>query len=141
MPGEISPELARQLRKEKVQYMPAYVPLTNYVVSKSYSSTHPGVDMVAPLGTPVMATADGIVKETGEDSIYGKYVLLGHGKDYTSFYGHLSRIAITQGEQVTKGTIIGYLGATGQASAPHLHFELTYKDKKDDPAKILRLKP
>ncbi len=136
----LSPELASQLKKEKVQYVPTELPITNYVISKGFDLTHTGVDLVAPLGTPVLATADGVVKDAGEDSIYGKYVLLEHGKDYTSFYGHLRRITKTKGEKVLKGTHVGYLGGTGQVSAPHLHFEITYKGEKVDPAKILRLK-
>jgi murein DD-endopeptidase MepM/ murein hydrolase activator NlpD len=136
----LSPELAKQLKKEKVSFVPSQVPLVNYVISKGFSLTHTGIDLVAPLGTPVLATADGIVKESGEDSIYGKYVLIEHGKDYTSFYGHLSRVIKTKGDSVTRGAFIGYLGATGQVTAPHLHFEISYKGNKVDPAKILHLK-
>ena len=136
----LPPELADQLKKEKVQYMPAQAPLVNYVISKGFDLNHTGIDLVAPLGTPVSATADGLIKEVGNDSIYGKYVLIKHGTDYTSFYGHLSRIVKTVGEKVTKGDYIGYLGATGQVSAPHLHFEISYKGEKVDPVKILHLK-
>jgi murein DD-endopeptidase MepM/ murein hydrolase activator NlpD len=136
----LPPELANQLKKEKVQYVPAQAPLANYVISKGFDLNHTGVDLVAPLGTPVSATADGLIKEVGNDSIYGKYVLIEHGTDYTSFYGHLSRIIKTEGTKVTKGDFIGYLGATGQVSAPHLHFEISYKGEKVDPVKILHLK-
>jgi murein DD-endopeptidase MepM/ murein hydrolase activator NlpD len=136
----LSPELANQLKNEKIQYTPAQAPLVNYVISKGFNLIHTGVDLVAPLGTPVSATADGLIKDVGEDSIYGKYVLIQHGPDYTSFYGHLSRTIKTKGDKVTKGNFIGYLGATGQVSAPHLHFEIIYKGEKVDPAKILRLK-
>jgi murein DD-endopeptidase MepM/ murein hydrolase activator NlpD len=136
----LSPELANQLKKEKVQYVPSQAPLVNYVISKGFDLNHTGVDLVAPLGAPVSATADGMIKEVGNDSIYGKYVLIEHGTDYTSFYGHLSRIIKTEGTKVTKGDFIGYLGATGQVSAPHLHFEISYKGEKVDPVKILHLK-
>lgn len=136
----LSPELANQLKKEKVQYVPAQAPLVNYVISKGFNLNHTGVDLVAPLGTPVSATADGLIKEVGNDSIYGKYVLIEHGTDYTSFYSHLSRIIKPEGSKVAKGDFIGYLGATGQVSAPHLHFEISYKGEKVDPVKILHLK-
>lgn len=136
----LPPELANQLKKEKVQYLPAQAPLVNFVISKGFDSNHTGVDLVAPLGTPVSATADGVIKEVGNDSIYGKYVLIEHGSDYKSFYGHLSRIIKNEGKKVTKGDFIGYLGATGKVSAPHLHFEISYKGEKVDPVKILHLK-
>jgi murein DD-endopeptidase MepM/ murein hydrolase activator NlpD len=136
----LSSELANQLKKEKVQYLPGQAPLVNYVISKGFDVNHTGVDLVAPLGTPVSATADGVIKEVGEDSIYGKYVLIEHGSDYTSFYAHLSRIIKSEGTKVVKGDFIGYLGATGKVSAPHLHFEISYKGEKVDPVKILHLK-
>uniref|UniRef100_A0A7C6E9C1 M23ase beta-sheet core domain-containing protein n=1 Tax=candidate division WOR-3 bacterium TaxID=2052148 RepID=A0A7C6E9C1_UNCW3 len=136
----LSPELANQLTKEKIQYIPAQSPLTSYVISKGFDSTHPGVDLVAPLGTPVQTTADGIIKETGEDSIYGKYVIIEHGMDYTSFYGHLRRTIKNKGDKVKRGDFIGYLGASGKVTAPHLHFEITYKGKKIDPVSFLHLK-
>lgn len=135
----LSPELANQLIKENVQYIPVQSPLARYVVSKGFDPTHRGIDLVAPLGTPVAATCDGVVKEVGEDSIYGKYVLIEHGTDYTSFYGHLRRAIRNKGDKVKQGDFIGYLGRTGQVSAPHLHFEITYKGKKIDPSSILRL--
>lgn len=136
----ISPELANQLKNERIRYIPSQPPLSNYVISRRFDSTHTGIDLVAPLGTPVSATADGIIKEVGEDTIYGKYVLIEHGSDYTSFYGHLRRIIKNKGDTVAKGDFIGYLGETGMVSAPHLHFEITYQGKKIDPAKLLRLK-
>jgi len=131
--------LTSQAKKTKFHFIPIQIPLSNYVVSKGFSITHQGIDLVASLGSKVLATADGIIKKTGDDSVYGKYVLMQHGKDYTSFYGHLSRATKSRGDTVERGTVIGYLGATGRVSAPHLHFEITYKGEKVDPAKILKL--
>ncbi len=136
----ISPELAKQLKREEIQYIPTQSPLVKYVISKEFSENHTGVDLVASTGTPILATAEGVVKETGEDSVYGKYILIEHGKDYTSFYGHLNRVTKRKGNKVTRGGFVGYLGSTGRVSAPHLHFEITYKGEKVDPVQLLRLK-
>ncbi|MEO0093801.1 MAG: peptidoglycan DD-metalloendopeptidase family protein [candidate division WOR-3 bacterium] len=138
--AQLPPELTKQLAEEKVQYIPAQPPLVNYLISREFDSKHQGVDLVAPLGTPIAATADGVIKTVGEDSIYGKYIVIEHGSDYTSFYGHLRRAIRHQGEKVKKGDFIGYLGATGQVTAPHLHFEISYKGKRVDPASLLRLR-
>jgi murein DD-endopeptidase MepM/ murein hydrolase activator NlpD len=86
---------------------------------------HKGVDYAAPTGTPVRATGDGKVIFHGWKGGYGKVVMLQHGNKYTTVYGHLSRFASTAkaGSRVKQGQVIGYVGSTGLATGPHLHYE------------------
>jgi murein DD-endopeptidase MepM/ murein hydrolase activator NlpD len=86
---------------------------------------HKGVDYAAPTGTPVRATGDGKVIFRGWKGGYGKVVMLQHGSKYTTVYGHMSRFARTakSGSRVKQGQVIGYVGMTGLATGPHLHYE------------------
>jgi murein DD-endopeptidase MepM/ murein hydrolase activator NlpD len=86
---------------------------------------HRGVDYAAPTGTPIMAAGDGRVIASGSQSGYGNTVVLQHGGNVTTLYAHMSRIAprARVGNRVRQGEIIGYVGATGLATAPHLHYE------------------
>jgi murein DD-endopeptidase MepM/ murein hydrolase activator NlpD len=96
---------------------------------------HHGVDFAAPPGTPVAAVADGRVTRAGWHGGYGRYVRIRHDGVYGSGYAHLSRIPaeIRPGAVVQKGQVIGYVGSTGQATGPHLHFEMYRHDRYIDP--------
>jgi len=87
--------------------------------------SHKGVDYAAPRGTPVKATGNGKVVFRGKKGGYGNVIFLRHGGKYTTVYGHLSRFAkgIKQGSKVKQGQVIGYVGSTGLATGPHLHYE------------------
>lgn len=86
---------------------------------------HQGVDYAAPTGTPIMAAGDGRVVSAGVNGGYGKAVVLQHGSNVTTLYAHMSRIApgMRAGRRVSQGEVIGYVGMTGLASGPHLHYE------------------
>ena len=86
---------------------------------------HKGVDYAAPIGTPVKATGDGIVAFAGTKGGYGRAIILRHGEKYSTLYGHLSKYAggIRAGNRVKQGQIIGYVGMSGLATGPHLHYE------------------
>lgn len=86
--------------------------------------SHKGVDLAAPTGTPVYATADGIVGRANWFSSYGLYVRIDHGADLETRYAHMSKLAVAAGERVKKGDIIGYVGSTGRSTGPHLHYEV-----------------
>ncbi len=99
---------------------------------------HYGIDYAAPAGTPVQAIGDGKVVYAGWREGYGKFVQIKHNSNYQSTYGHLSRYGkkIKKNRTVTQGQIIGYVGATGLATGPHLDFRLLYKGRFVDPLKI-----
>ena len=92
---------------------------------------HTGVDFAAKRGTPVRAVGDGVISLADWNGLYGKMVEIQHDSTYTTRYAHLDRFAegIRNGTAITKGQIIGYVGSTGRATGPHLHFEL-YKDQQ-----------
>lgn len=91
-----------------------------------YSKMHKGKDFGAPIGTPIYAASDGLIEQMGPFSSYGNYVRLRHGNQMETAYGHMSRFAkgLHAGMRVAQGEVIGYVGATGRATGPHLHFEI-----------------
>ncbi len=96
---------------------------------------HRGIDYAAPTGTPVRAVADAIVAYAGWQGGYGNIVILNHQKPYSTAYGHLSRFAagVKPGKRVNQGDVIGYVGATGLATGPHLHYEFRVAGVQQDP--------
>lgn len=86
---------------------------------------HAGMDFSASVGTPVFATADGVVdRADAAASGYGNHIVIQHGYGYETLYGHLSRYNCKPGKKVKRGDIIGYVGSTGRSQAPHLHYEV-----------------
>ncbi|MGE5518362.1 MAG: M23 family metallopeptidase [Candidatus Dadabacteria bacterium] len=95
---------------------------------------HAGLDFAAPQGTPIYATADGVVKEAGPSSGgYGNNVIINHGYGYESLYGHMYRIKTRAGKSVKRGEIIGYVGSTGKSTGPHCHYEVHKYGQRLDP--------
>jgi murein DD-endopeptidase MepM/ murein hydrolase activator NlpD len=99
---------------------------------------HAGIDIDAPLGTPVRAAADGDVIAATTATGYGREVVLDHGHGLSTLYGHLSSIAVLSGQHVTRGEVIGYVGQTGRATGPHLHYEVRVHNVPVNPHKFLR---
>src|SRR5208282_5768136 len=99
---------------------------------------HSGIDIDAPYGTPVRAAADGDVTGAATASGYGKEIVLDHGHDLSTIYGHLSEIAVVPGQHVTRGQVIGYVGQSGRATGPHLHYEVRVHNVPVNPHKYLR---
>ena len=83
---------------------------------------HAGIDIRATSGTPVLAAADGLVLRTGTQAFAGRLIVLAHDVDLVTVYYHLSAIEVTPGQAVRRGAVIGRVGASGNATAPHLHF-------------------
>jgi murein DD-endopeptidase MepM/ murein hydrolase activator NlpD len=98
---------------------------------------HPGLDIASARDTPIVAAAAGRVVRAGEDPHLGNYVEIEHGLGYLTVYGHCSRLAVGPGTRVETGQIIGYMGATGQASATHLHFEVWHQGEAIDPRSVI----
>ena len=99
----------------------------------SGGSSHPGLDIAVPQNTYIRAAGDGSVRAAGVDDVYGQYVVLAHGDDLETVYGHASRLLVTAGEQVRRGEVIGLSGSTGRSTAPHLHFEVRVRGRAVDP--------
>lgn len=99
---------------------------------------HKGVDFAAPMGTRVKVTADGIVSLVGKQNSYGNVIMVNHQGRYTTVYGHLSRFAkgLHQGQRVAQGDVIGYVGMTGWATGPHLHYEFRVNGQQRDPLRV-----
>ncbi|MFO1316316.1 MAG: peptidoglycan DD-metalloendopeptidase family protein [Burkholderiales bacterium] len=99
---------------------------------------HQGVDYAAPAGTPVRATADGVVAAAGWQGGYGNAIVLRHQGTYSTVYGHLSRIApaVRAGARVRQGDTIGFVGMTGWATGPHLHYEFRIADEARNPLTV-----
>jgi murein DD-endopeptidase MepM/ murein hydrolase activator NlpD len=101
---------------------------------------HKGIDYAAPTGTRVRATGDGVVEHAGRHSGgYGNLVVLRHQSKYTTWYGHLSSFAkgIRKGARIAQGEVVGYVGATGLATGPHLHYEFRINDVHQNPLRVV----
>ncbi len=99
---------------------------------------HSGIDICAPYGTPVRAAADGEVTGTPLGAGYGRGIEIDHGHDVLTIYGHLSAIAVLPGQHVVRGQVIGYVGESGRATGPHLHYEVRVHKVAVNPHKYLR---
>lgn len=132
-------------QKEKLAHIPSIMPIDvkDYTMSSGYgyrsdpiygtTKFHAGLDFAATMGTPVFATADGVVEEAGWKGGYGNCINLSHGYNYTTRYGHLSEILVPAGKNVKRGELIGRVGSTGKSTGPHLHYEVRFKDEPQNP--------
>jgi len=101
------------------------------------SGFHKGIDIKAPQGAPVIAAAGGVVQKSGTQRGYGQYVVIEHSAEFSTVYGHLKERLVEVGEEVRAGETIGLLGATGNATTHHVHFEVVWKGDCADPAIFL----
>jgi murein DD-endopeptidase MepM/ murein hydrolase activator NlpD len=100
---------------------------------------HPGIDLAAPYGTPVYATADGTVLRAGWNSGgYGNLVEIDHGRGIVTRYGHMSKVLVNAGDRVTRGEQIGEVGSTGRSTGNHLHYEVRIDDQPVNPIPFMR---
>jgi murein DD-endopeptidase MepM/ murein hydrolase activator NlpD len=100
---------------------------------------HSGIDIEAASGTPVRASGDGEVASAEMANGYGREIVLDHGHDVETVYGHLSAMAVIQGQHVSRGQVIGYVGQSGRATGPHLHYEVRVHNVPVNPHKYLRM--
>ena len=132
-------------QKDKLSHIPSVMPIDvkDYTMSSGYgyrrdpiygtTKFHAGLDFAAQMGTPVFATADGVVTDAGRRGGYGNCIDISHGYNYTTRYGHLSQILVEPGKQVKRGELIGKVGSTGKSTGPHLHYEVRFKDEPQNP--------
>jgi murein DD-endopeptidase MepM/ murein hydrolase activator NlpD len=100
---------------------------------------HSGVDIGSSYGHGIVAPADGVVTLTDTLGGYGKTIMINHGNGISTRYGHLSGFAVTSGQRVQRGEIIGYVGESGRSTGPHLHYEVRINDTPVNPYKYLRM--
>lgn len=130
-------------REEELKHMPSIRPIATDLISGFGHRMHPilkvkklhtGLDFRAPMGTPIYASADGVVKYAGGGSNgYGRHIDLDHGFGYESKYAHLSVLLVHQGQRVERGDLIGRSGNSGLSKGPHLHYEIKKDGVKIDP--------
>lgn len=101
------------------------------------AAMHAGVDIPGPVGTPIYATADGIVSHAGWQGGYGNLVEVNHGKGIATRYGHLSKLLVADGARVTRGQLIALMGSTGRSTGPHLHYEVRMDGHAVNPVPFL----
>jgi len=102
---------------------------------------HRGIDISTAFGSRVLAPADGVVTFAGEESGYGRLIRIEHAQGISTRYGHLSAMAVTDGQRVTRGQVIGYVGMSGRSTGPHLHYEVWVHNSPVNPYKYLRMTP
>jgi len=137
--------MAKQ-KEEMLAHTPAIQPLANenmhiasgfgYRIHPIYKTQklHTGLDFSAPTGTEIYATGDGVISLAGNrGNGYGNYVIVDHGFNYETLYGHMSEVLVKEGEEVKRGQLIGLVGSTGTSVAPHLHYEVHKKGTPIDP--------
>lgn len=98
---------------------------------------HAGLDIANSLDTPIVATADGEVVQSGWGEGYGNVVKIDHGNGIATMYGHNARLAVGVGQKVKKGQVIAYLGSTGRSTGPHVHYEIRVNENPVDPISYL----
>ncbi|MGH6652061.1 MAG: M23 family metallopeptidase [Sphingopyxis sp.] len=128
--------------------VPSRVPIQNMSLSSSYGmrvhpitgkvARHNGVDIPAPYGTPIYATADGIVGRAQRLGGYGNYVEIEHGNAIQTRYGHMSSYIVIPGQSVKKGDVVGYVGSTGRSTGNHLHYEVRIEGAPVNPMPFCR---
>ncbi|KGQ20125.1 Peptidase M23 [Lysobacter dokdonensis DS-58] len=132
----------RPLKKSFIRMPIPYARLTSSFGSRRHPvlgtvRQHKGVDYGASTGTPIMAAGDARVQFVGWKGGYGRAVILDHGRGYTTLYGHMSRFGeIKQGQKIPQGKVIGYVGMTGLATGPHLHYEFRINGVHRNPLSI-----
>ena len=147
-PETLTPEKLAALRV-LLKMLPVSAPLQSFEISSPFGvrgdpenghgSFHTGVDLRAPYMSPVYATAPGVVTYAGYRDDYGKVVEIDHGNGLATRYAHLSRYTVSVGQQVGGRAQIGFLGSTGRATGPHVHYEVLVNGEPQDPEKFLGL--
>lgn len=127
---------------------PFLLPIQNAVLTSRFGyRNHPilsgqrmhwGLDLAAPVGTPVYATAFGIVNYAGWAGSYGLLVEVAHTDGVQTRYGHLSRLAVAAGQRVSPSELVGYVGSTGRSTGPHLHYEVRVRGAAVDPLPYIK---
>ena len=135
-----------QSKKEMLVHTPSIWPVHGWVTSgfgfrtnpfTGLNQMHEGLDISNRIGTPVIATADGIVSDTGKDFSHGNVVVVSHGFGMTSRYFHLNKVFVRAGQKVKRGDKVAEIGTTGRSTGPHLHYEVRVNGIPANPARYI----
>ena len=128
--------------------IPSRKPVDNFTLTSNYGlrsdpfrggrARHKGLDMAGPIGTPIYATADGIVGRAQWVNGYGKYIEINHGNDIQTRYGHMSRLNVEPNARVKSGDLIGFMGSTGRSTGSHLHYEVRIAGEAVNPIPFMQ---
>ncbi|ATE66648.1 M23 family metallopeptidase [Rhizorhabdus dicambivorans] len=128
--------------------IPSIQPIAKFTFTSAYgvrsdpfqgsAAMHAGIDLASPTGTPIYATADGVVDRAEWFGGYGNMVEIEHGKGIATRYGHMSKIVARDGQRVKRGDLIGYVGSTGRSTGSHLHYEVRIDGRAVNPVPFLQ---
>lgn len=134
-------------RQDSLRYLPVLVPVLDAYLSSGFGNRrhpihrrihfHRGIDLAGQRGTPIIAPADGYVVAAGQNGGYGLFVQLNHVYGFETYFGHMNKIYVRKGQFVKRGDKIGEVGSSGLATSSHLHYEVHYKGKAQDPRKFI----
>ncbi|MCR5871750.1 MULTISPECIES: M23 family metallopeptidase [unclassified Sphingomonas] len=134
--------------EQSVIAIPSLQPVENMRLTSSFgvrsdpfhgaAAMHAGIDIPGPVGTPIYATADGVVGRTGRFGGYGNLITVNHGKGIETRYGHLSKILVAPNTRVRRGQLIGLMGSTGRSTGSHLHYEVRVDGKALNPMPFMQ---
>lgn len=131
---KISPQIVELTTKNSVRF-----PVESPKITQGYHRFHPAIDFAEPLGSPVYPIMDGRVETVVFDRFgWGNHLIIDHGGGFKSLYAHFSKIIVKKGQEVDKNTVIGLVGATGWATGPHLHLEVSYNGERFNPLTLLK---
>lgn len=114
---------------------------TRQILSSGGTKPHRGLDIAAPVGTAILAPADGVVSFAGWGPQYGRFISINHGYGFSTMYGHLQEFSVKTGAKVRKGQMIGKVGLTGKTNGPHLHYVVCIHGNPVNPAPFLTQRP
>ncbi|WP_417785078.1 M23/M56 family metallopeptidase [Tenacibaculum sp.] len=149
---KLLPSTTPQLTKEFVLDPPTLFPVqgkSKKDISSTYGKRrnplkngkkmmHNGIDIKAPIGTPVVATADGVIAKAADQNRWGNLIVIEHSDGYQTWYAHLQKFNVTKNQSVKKGDVIGYVGNTGASLGAHLHYEVHYKEAQVNPINFIK---
>ena len=144
---EVAQEVPVPVTGRQAINIPSRMPLTTARFTSDYGlrdhpvtgrrANHKGIDLAAPTGTPIYATADGTIDMAEWYGGYGNFIKIEHGGDLETRYGHMSKLNVSPGQEVKKGDLIGFVGSTGRSTGPHLHYEVRIAGEAVDPTPYL----
>jgi murein DD-endopeptidase MepM/ murein hydrolase activator NlpD len=124
-------------QKVQAAEKPFYMPFFGTITSK-FTRSHPGIDIAGKSGSYVRPISEGIIYEAGwATNGFGNTVVVRHPGEYYSTYAHLSKIYVTEGQLVTRSSILGLVGSTGHSTGPHTHLEIAHRNTNIDPVTVL----